>query len=130
MGDDIKEKIARIKSEIVATESKVAELNNVDEELEEFAAFAINYVENLRERWWDLPGESLNECKQLVFNDLILVSPDAKVYTPLLSPIYTLSTNKKAPENASYAHLVELIQNNWPQIEHELIIWKGVLTVP
>lgn len=106
LADDIKEEINRVKQAITEVSDKLAELNNIDEELEAFTEFALDYVESLKGKWWDLPGESLLECKQLVFDDVILVEPDGKVYTPKLSPIYTLQNKNDDRQVAENAYMV------------------------
>jgi len=45
------------------------------------AVFALDYTEDLRKRWWELPCEKLQECKHLIFRSKIIVQADGTVYT-------------------------------------------------
>ncbi|GAC1391545.1 MAG: hypothetical protein NVSMB46_04470 [Candidatus Saccharimonadales bacterium] len=108
IADDIKEEIVKVKASIAEADLQIAESDNMDDDYREFVTYALNYSENLRSKWWELPKDSLEKCKQLLFSDEILVAQDGKVYTPALSPIYTLLDNKKAPESPSDALMVEL----------------------
>lgn len=79
LADDFKEEINKIKSEIINVDVEMAKDSSVEED---FADYAFNYTEDLRSRWWQLPGEKLAECKQLLFRGEIIVQPDENVYTP------------------------------------------------
>jgi len=81
---------------------------SIDEEFAEFADFALDYTEDLRKRWWQLPGEKLTECKQLLFRGEIIVQPSGNVYTPFLSYIYTLQTKNDDPKVVENQNMVEL----------------------
>ncbi|HET9722062.1 MAG TPA: hypothetical protein VFP32_03490, partial [Candidatus Saccharimonadales bacterium] len=61
------------------------------------------------EKWWELPRDSLKECKLLLFNDEIIIQPDGKVYTPKISPIYSLYKAKSDPKVAQNCNMVELV---------------------
>lgn len=108
LADDIKAEVTNIKAEIQKVERNLTKLNTIDEELEEFTQYALSYTENLRSNWWSLEPEKRNECKQLLFQGEILVTQDAKVYTPKLSPIYTLYKAKSSPKAAKNINMVEL----------------------
>ena len=86
----------------------MAKDSSVDEEFAEFADFALDYTDDLRSRWWQLPGEKLAECKQLLFRGEIIVQPSGNVYTPSLSHIYSLETNKKDLDEVNFSNMVEL----------------------
>jgi hypothetical protein len=60
LGDDIKEEIIKIKAEMTEIDIQVAKDSQVDTEFAEFAAFALDYTDDLRKRWWDLPSEKLS----------------------------------------------------------------------
>ncbi len=108
LANDIKEEIAQVKSQIASVEGQVVKASGVDDEFQEFLKYAVNYTEDLRGKWWDLPGESLTECKQLLFKNEIFVDQDAKVYTPQISIIYALANQKSGPKTAQNSQLVEL----------------------
>jgi hypothetical protein len=61
---------------------------------------------------------------------MFYIDNSATVRSPSLSTIYRLGTNKKALSGMDNAHLVELMQNNWHQIEPELGRWRNILAIP
>jgi len=108
LADDIKAEIATIKAQAAEIERQLTEASDVTEEFKEFMLYALNYVEDLRQKFWTLPGESVAKCKQLLFFDEIYVGLDGKVYTPQISPIYTLLKAKDDPKVVKNANMVEL----------------------
>lgn len=108
-GEDIKEEIVKIKAEIVEIDIQIAKESSMDEEFAEFANFALDYTEDLRKRWWDLPGEKLQECKHLLFRNKIIVQPGGNVYTPELSYIYSLENENDDSKVAENHNMVELV---------------------
>lgn len=115
LGDDIKDEIAKIKAEMTGIDVQVAKDNNVDDEFAEFAAFALDYTEDLRKRWWELPGEKPQECKHLIFRSKIIVQPDGTVYTPELSYIYTLQMKNDDPKVVVNRNMEELAEHCPPR---------------
>lgn len=108
LSEDIKDEIAKNKAEISQVDALIAENSKVDDEFAEFTDFALDYTEDLRKRWWELPGEKLEECKHLIFRNKIIVQSNGNVYAPELSYIYTLETNKKDLDEVSFSNMVEL----------------------
>lgn len=95
--NDIKESIENIKKDIVDVEKDLHEASKVEEDFVEFTDFALSYVNNWREEWWNLDREDMIRCKQLLFSDEIIYTRDEKVYTPKLSPLFRFVGNKKDP---------------------------------
>lgn len=108
LSEDIKEEIIQIKAELVQIDIQIAKDNSVDEEFAEFASFALDYTEDLRKKWWNLPGEKLDECKHLIFRNKIIVQPNGNVYTPNLSYIYSLENENDDPKVAENQNMVEM----------------------
>jgi DNA invertase Pin-like site-specific DNA recombinase len=108
LAGDIQEQIASVKAQIVEADIQLIEVNSVDDDYREFIRYALSYIENLRHKWWELPKYSFEKCKNLLFNDEILVAPEGKVYTPQLSPIYTLLNENDDPKVAENSNMVEL----------------------
>ena len=106
--DDIKEEIVKIKAEMTEIDIQVDKDRQVDNEFAEFAAYALDYTDDLRKHWWELPGEKLSECKQLLFRSKIIVQPDGNVYTPELSYIYSLQMKNDDPKVVENRNMVEL----------------------
>jgi hypothetical protein len=109
LADDIKEELIKIKVKIAEVDILIGENSNVNNELDEFAEFALDYTEDLRNRWWELPGEKLQECKHLIFRNKIIVQPNGDVYTPDLSYIYSLGNENDDPEVVENHNMVELV---------------------
>lgn len=108
LANDFKEEINKIKAEITDIDIQMAKDDRIDEEFTEFTNFALDYTDDLRERWWQLSGEKLAECKQLLFRGEIIVQPSGNVYTPFLSYIYTLQNENDDPKIVKNHDLVEL----------------------
>ena len=108
LADDFKEEITKIKAEITEIDIQIAKDGSIDEEFAEFANFALDYIEDLRLRWWQLQGDKLAECKQLLFRGEIIVQPSGNVYTPFVSYIYTLQNENDDPKIVKNHDLVEL----------------------
>ena len=56
----------------------------------DFTEFALGYVNNIKENWWNLDKETMRKCKQILFPAGFSMTQDKKVYT--------YETNKKAFE--------------------------------
>lgn len=97
LATDFKSSITAIKSEIEEVEVEIAKAENIQEDFEQFMAFSLDYVDHLKENWFEAedPEERIR-LKQLLYLDGMSISRDGKVRTPTLSPIYRYkSTNKK-----------------------------------
>ncbi|HEY4963570.1 MAG TPA: recombinase family protein [Candidatus Saccharimonadales bacterium] len=108
IAEDIKSEIYKIKLEIVNIKKEINDLGKVEEDFTEFLDYSLNYIENMRDKWWELPSDGLNECKQLLFQDVILVNQDGKVYTPELSTIFSLFKQKNDSKVVQNGNMVEI----------------------
>ena len=108
IADDIKEAVVQIKDDISELETKLGNTSDPEADFQEFLAYSLGYVERLKDDFWVLPGEKQLECKQLLFNNEIFVRKDGSVYTPNISPIYTVIKEKDGQKAASNSNLVEL----------------------
>lgn len=96
-----------IKQEILANiESKKQEVTDKENELREltqeagydeerFLKFAYDFIDNMGIRFLEIDKEDRLRCKQVVFPEGFYLDADNKVYTPKISPLITLQTNKK-----------------------------------
>ena len=88
--------ITKKKSEIVELEDELANLtSNADNDKEQFLRFAFSFVENMSSQFLELSQENRLRCKQVVFPAGFYLDANNKVYTPEISPLYRLVTNKK-----------------------------------
>jgi hypothetical protein len=63
----------------------------------------------------------------LLFPEGIYIHKGEKVYTPTISPIYSLISMKKGTKKSQNSLMVEYIGKNWHQIYQELIRWKEII---
>lgn len=126
---DIEQSIAKLRDEIASIEQQITEADP-EKGLEEFISFAVEHVESQRELWWSLDPDNQARCKQLLFPDGISISPNEKVYTPKLSPIYAyashLESKKDLPEQESpfwWTSSSEVYTHLW----EELLRWRELL---
>lgn len=109
--DDLRAEVARLKGEIACTEAEIADAQDIETDLIEFARFALTYLANLKDNYWNLSHEEQVWCEQMLFPAGIYVDGDVKVHTPEISALFSLTSqigNKKEPELASDSLLVEL----------------------
>lgn len=57
--------VTKIKTEIADTEQELQRVNDKDQDFLKFVEFALNYVDDLNSKWWELTPESRERCKQL-----------------------------------------------------------------
>ncbi len=91
-------------------ETDIANMMNTELASEEFVAFAIDFIDNLKTKWWNLSYENKKRGEQIIFNGKIYVDNSANVHTPNLSTIYRLGTNKKGLDKANSTEMVELAE--------------------
>lgn len=104
--DDTKAVLNDIDTDIAQVEDDLKALKDVESDFVEFVEFSIDFIENLRERFWELDAEHLGWCKQLLFPQGFSVSRDKKVYTPKVSDFYRLINTQKDPEGSSESNMV------------------------
>lgn len=98
--EDIEQAINIKKATIKEIENQIEAAEDIDKEFETFCAFALEFVENLKQHWWELDHDNRLRCEQLLFPELLRITPRGKVSTPKLSPIYRYESTKKAPVGA------------------------------
>ncbi len=86
--------------EKLATQADIKAYGDVDNELEDFIAYSIDYTENLKAKYWSLDWDRRKRCELLLYPDGFYVNRQKKVYTPRVSAIYRDKTMKKEPKTA------------------------------
>lgn len=74
-------------------------------EKEKFLSFAIDFVNNLAERFFEIKPEKRVSCKKLLFPVDFAINQNNFVYTPKISPIFRGICNKNEanqPQNIHY----------------------------
>lgn len=96
--DDIVESITKKKEEASDLEYKISTIQaSAAADEERFMQFALTWVDNMSENFLapDLSKENRLRCKQILFPAGFRLNKNQKVYTPEISPLITLATNKK-----------------------------------
>lgn len=106
---EILSNIEKMKSQIAELENQLTTLNEKsDTDKQRFLDFAFNFAINMQESFFSLTPEDAKKCKQIIFPAGFRMDSDKNVYTPEISPLIRLATNKKAPEHTSEALLVRV----------------------
>lgn len=110
--DDIMSSIERKKQEVAELNSQLARIKSgTDDDKEEFLKFAYDFVENIGSNFLDtelVSKENRLRCKNIVFPAGFYVNGDNKVYTPQISELYRLASNKKDLSITDKSHLVRV----------------------
>lgn len=110
--DEILKSIEKKKEQIAKLEGQRFELENVAEtDKDEFLQFAYDFIENMSTNFLDtdlVSKENRVRCKQIVFPAGFYMNENKKVYTPEISILYRLATNKKDTEVSLDSHLVRV----------------------
>ena len=93
---DIMRRIEDDKLKLADLEQKHADYDKNDlAEKERFIAFALERAENMERHFIKLPKPRLLQCKQMLFPAGFWIDENRKVYTPELSILTRLASNKK-----------------------------------
>ena len=93
---EILSNIADKKQDLSETEEELSKMKlNADKDKERFLRFAFDFVDNMGSRFLEIPQENRLRCKQIVFPAGFYLDADNKVYTPEISYLIRLASNKK-----------------------------------
>ncbi|HEX8182605.1 MAG TPA: hypothetical protein VF575_03305 [Candidatus Saccharimonadales bacterium] len=100
--------IEMMKTEVTDYEEQLTTLNQkADTDKQRFLEFAFNFVINMKDSYFSLTPENAKKCKQIIFPAGFYMDANKNVYTPEISPLIRLATNKKDTEVSDKAHLVQ-----------------------
>lgn len=106
--EELEDTIKRTRANLKKVEEELTELeNSADSEKKGFMEFALNFVDNLADRFFGLPLDDIRKCELLMFPSGFMVGADEKVRTPQISPFYRERTIKKDPEKVSKSPMAE-----------------------
>jgi DNA invertase Pin-like site-specific DNA recombinase len=94
---------------LIEIDRQILACKATDSQSGEFVNFAMDFVRNIRDKWWELSFEEKKRGEQIIFNGQFYMDNSTKVHTPQLSPIFRLGTSKKDLDGSSFSHLVELV---------------------
>lgn len=107
--DDILASIAKRKVEITSLEEEVESLKgSLKIDKKNFLQFALGFVGNLSDNFFELSPENRIKCKQLLYPSGFYLDSNNNVYTPEISLLITLQTKKKDAEASDNSHLVRV----------------------
>ena len=109
--DNLLASIASKKEEISDLQDQLDQLKSLaDSDKDRFLNFAFDFIDNIGSHFFDLnvSQEHRVRCKLILFPAGFYLDAENKVYTPQVSPIYGLATNKKGAEAPSISHLVRV----------------------
>ena len=107
--DEIRASIEKLKAEYASNEEKISLLGEQHEtDLAEFLDFAFGFLDNKGRRFFELSGEDMKRCKQLVFTGKIYVDADKNIYTHNISSIFRGQELEKDTEVSLKSNLVRV----------------------
>lgn len=127
---EILSNIEKMKSQIAELKDQLTTLNEEsDTDKQRFLDFAFNFAINMQDSFFSLTPEDAKKCKQIIFPAGFRMDSGKNVYTPEISPLIRLASNKKAPEHTSEALLVHQIEKSFHSIREEYTRWRSLLNV-
>ena len=107
--DEIMALIQKLKTEFAANEEKILLLSEQHEtDLVEFIDFAFKFLSDKGKHFFELSGEDMKRCKQLIFNGKIYVDADKNIYTHNISPIFSGQETKIDPSKPEKSIMVRV----------------------
>lgn len=101
--------IESMKEDVIRHEEQLATLSQkVDTDKRRFMDFAFDFIINMRESFFTLSPADVKKCKQIIFPAGFYVDANKNVYTPEISPLIRLATNKRDAEASQNTHLVRV----------------------
>jgi DNA invertase Pin-like site-specific DNA recombinase len=106
--DRLRASIERKEQEIADLEDEIRKLSTQEDyDRERFMRFAFGFIENMGGKFLEISPKNRLRCKQIMFPEGFWVDENKKVYTPQVSILITLATNKKDTEVPSISHMVQ-----------------------
>lgn len=107
--EEILANIAKKKLEVSELESQLSKLKyKSDNDRERFLKFAFEFVENMGSKFLEISPENRLRCKQIVFPAGFYLDTENKVYTPEISHLIRLASNKKDLPETEKSSLVRV----------------------
>lgn len=101
--------IEKLKTELSINNEKIEALKDQHvDDLDEFLAFAFDFISDKGSRYFELSGEDMIRCKQLIFPGKIYVDAERNVYTNEISSIFRGEDNKRDAVASQKSNLVRV----------------------
>ncbi len=111
---DILASIDEKKAEVKELESQLSKLDaEAEADQDEFLVFAFDFINTMGSKFLEISQEHRLRCKQIAFPAGFYLDENNKVYTPEISPLLSLATQKKDTE-VSYNSLLVRVQGLKP----------------
>lgn len=106
---DIMANIEKMKADIADYDEQLATLSQkADSDKQRFLEFAFNFAIHMEESFFTLTPDDAQKCKQILFPAGFYIDADKNVYTPEISPLIRLATNKKDAEASDLTRMVRV----------------------
>lgn len=93
---EILNSIEKLKIELSDNNEKILILNDQHEDdLDDFLAYAFDFISDKGSKFFELSGEDMKRCKQLLFTGKIYVDAEKNVYTSEISSIFRGQESKR-----------------------------------
>lgn len=104
--------LAKIEKQKAQVEQMERDLSNAtsksDEDRQRFMLYALRFVGDMNESFLELKPDYRTRCKQIVFPAGFYIDANNNVYTPEISPLIRLASNKKDAEASELALMVRV----------------------
>ena len=106
---EILQRIDEEKIRLLELEQKYEAYDKNDSaEKERFITFALEHAENMERHFIELPKPRLLQCKQMLFPAGFWIDANKNVYTPEMSVLTRLASNKKDLPNPEKSFMVRV----------------------
>ena len=94
--EDILKSIQKMKNQLEEMETEVSSLSKkIDTDKERFMTFALDFISKMGDNFLTISPENRKRCKQIIFPAGFYMDSERNVYTPEISTLIRLASNKK-----------------------------------
>ena len=103
--------IQKKKGEVADLEDHLERLqSSAEDDKERFLEFAWDFIDNAGSKFFEISKENQLRCKNLIFPAGFVIDKNKIVYTPEVSVLYSLASNKKDLSDKEKSLLVPLMR--------------------
>jgi DNA invertase Pin-like site-specific DNA recombinase len=82
---------------LIDIDKQVLSTKATDSQSADFVKFAMGFVQNIRDKWWEISFEDKKRGEQIIFNGQFYIDSSAKVHTPPFEPHFQIRNKQKGP---------------------------------